>query len=168
MNGQCKIVWVLTVIYFLKGTGRLHNKVFWHLYVCRNTDGSWNSNAKTFRSSNDCSNINDCVNHSAHKERLKNPVFMERTQPIWAPQKYICGWCSLPGSSELVPWLTEELSERNMFHHSFPSCLGQCTRQSVTWCNVRAMRRLALGGGCASVWHSAVSMCATEPWLLHY
>lgn len=34
-----------------------------------------NSIAETFRRSNDCSNFNDSVNHSAPKELLKNPVF---------------------------------------------------------------------------------------------
>lgn len=124
------------------------------IYLC--AVGSWRSVAETFRSSNDRSNINDSVNLSAHKELLKNPLFFgECTQLIGAPQKYIC--------ANACP-----LSERNTFHRSFPSCLRQCTHHWVTWCNVRAMGRLALGGGWVSLWRSAVCMCATEPWLPHY
>lgn len=141
-----------------------HTKVFYHLCMRRN------SIAETFRRSNDCSNFNDSVNHSAHKELLKNPGFFFRGvhSTNWcSPEIHLCT-CSLPGCGELVPRLTEELSERNIFHHSFPPCLGQCTRHSVTWCNVRATGRLAVAGGWVSVWRRAVCMCATEPWLPHY
>ena len=79
-----------TIAYFSLGLGGPTDKVVWQLYVCGSTDGSWNSNAETFRSSNDRSNINDSVNHSAHKELLENPVFIECTQPMGAPQNYIC------------------------------------------------------------------------------
>lgn len=121
---------------------------------------------KTFRRSSDCSNFNDSVNHSTCIERPE--FFFGVHSTNWgSPEIHLCR-CSLPGCGELVPWLTEELSERNIFHHSFPPCLGQCTRHSVTWCNVRAVGRFAVGGGWVSVCRSAVCMCATEPWLPHY
>lgn len=89
-------------------------KVLWYLLVCRN------SNAETFRSSNDRSNINDSVNHSVSKELLKNPVFMECTQPIGAPQKYICvdALC-LAVVSRLPDWLRSSLRE-TFFTTLFP------------------------------------------------
>lgn len=142
-----------SIIYFFNR--RNYNESTCHLFVCTSRDGSWRSVAEAFRSSNDCSNINDSVNHSAHRTSKEPSFLVECTQLIGAPQKYICANAGT-------------LSERNTFHHSFPSCLTQCTHHSVTWCNVRAMGRLAVGGGWVSLWRSAVCMCATEPWLPHY
>lgn len=67
---------------------------------------------EAFRSSNDCSNINDSVNHSAHRTSKEPSFLVECTQLIGAPQKYICANAGT-------------VSERNTFHHSFPSCLTQ-------------------------------------------
>lgn len=161
-NWPWVILWVDHLL-FNRTRGSHTIKVFYHLYMCRN------SHAETFRHSNGCLNFYDSVNHSTHKKILKNPVFrgVHSTNRCNPEIHFLCR-CFLPGCGELVPWLTQELSERNIFHHSFPPCLGQCTRHSVTWCNVRALGRLAVGGVWVSMWLSAVCTCATEPWLPHY
>lgn len=100
---------------------------------------------KTFRRSNDRWNFNDSVSHSARKEPGRNPVLFSGSA-LSSPETHLCT-CVVRGRGEPPPRLTEELSERNILHHSFPPCLGQCTRHSVTWCNVRAAGRLA-----AQVW----------------
>lgn len=130
------------------------------LFVLRGCYVSWNSNAGTFRSSNDNSNIDDCVNHSADNELRRNPLLLLCTQLIAALQKCICV------NALLWLWGAGSLSEGNMFHHSFPSCLRQCTRHSVTWCNVRATEEACSWWD--SVCHSAMCIYATEPWLPHY
>lgn len=70
-----------------------------------------------------CSNINGSI-----RPPEEGPWFSYSalSQSVPRPQMHL-----VPGCGEL-PALTEELSGRNIFHHSFPARLGQCTRHSVT------------------------------------
>lgn len=137
----------------LNRTGGTHGRKSFDIYACADAPVRLLkiAIAGTFTSSNDGSNINGRVNHSAHKERpRRSPVSCALNQSGRPLPPAPC-----PGNtfvSKLSAWLRwadrlEELSEGNMFHHSFPPCPGQCTRHSVTWCNVRAAGRLAPGGG---------------------
>lgn len=141
------------IIYFFNR--RNYNESTCHLFVCTSRDGSWRSVAEAFRSSNDCSNINDSVNHSAHRTS-KEPSFFSRMHSTnWGtPEIHLCK-CWYPLWKKHVSPLFS-LLPYTITHHS------------VTWCNVRAMGRLAVGGGWVSLWLSAVCMCTTEPWLPHY
>lgn len=122
------------------------------LCTCRNRS------AATLSCSHNSSHFNDSVNHSAHKELLKNPIFF--SQFLQPRNTFVCRRLSL-GCGELPTFLTEEICERNIFYHSFPPCLGQCTCHTVTWCNVRAV---VIGSACVYVryWTMARSLLNKE------
>lgn len=141
------------------------DKVFYHLCMRRN------SIAETFRRSNDCSNFNDSVNHSAHKELLKNPVFFfswsalnQLVQPRNTFVYMLSAWLWWAGS--LTDW--GALWEKHFSPLFSPLALDNVpvTQWLDAMWELRGGLLLLVVGSLCGV--ELVCMCATEPWLPHY